>query len=151
MSARSTSAARDAFGPCTCFRARKLARLLTQRYDRDLADTGVTVNQFSILRHAQRERHSITSLAQALGMDRSTLSRELSPLCEAGWLALVTGDDARRRQIQLTDHGRRQIRRSEAAWRNSQQALADELGDESLARLHEQLDAAIARLSTTSP
>ncbi len=137
--------------PCTCFRARKLARLLTQRYDRDLVGTGITVNQFSILRHAQRADHSITSLAQALGMDRSTLSRELSPLREAGWLELVIGSDARQRQIQLTEQGRKQIRTSEAAWRRSQQALADELGEKSLARLHAQLDAAIARLTAAPP
>ncbi len=151
MPARSVPAAHNASGPCTCFRARKLARLLTQRYDRDLVGTGVTVNQFSILRHAQRARHSITSLAQALGMDRSTLSRELSPLREAGWLELVTGSDARQRQIQLTEQGQKQIRNSEAAWRSSQQALADELGEKSLDRLHAQLDAAIARLSAAPP
>ncbi len=151
MPDRSVPATSDPAGPCTCFRARKLARLLTQRYDRELVGTGLTVNQFSILRHARRARHSITSLAQALGMDRSTLSRELSPLREAGWLELVTGADARQRQIRLTDRGRRQVRSSEAAWHNSQQALADELGREALTRLHQQLDAAIARLSAAPP
>lgn len=150
MTTRPSAITNDAPSPCTCFRARKLARLLTQRYDRELAGTGITVNQFSILRHAQRKRHSITSLAQALGMDRSTLSRELSPLREAGWLELVTGSDARQRQIRITDSGRRQIRSSQAAWRSSQQSLVDDLGEPALARLHQQLDAAIDSLSAAS-
>ena len=35
--------------PCTCFRMRKLTRLMSQRYDRRLAAAGINVNQYSIL------------------------------------------------------------------------------------------------------
>ena len=134
--------------PCTCFRLRKPSRLLSQRYDAALAQAGLNINQYSILRRAGRTPHAIGSLAGELGMDRTTLSRDLRPLVDAGWLRLVAGDDdARRKRIVVTAAGRRAIARAEPLWHEAQAAVAALVGgDEALAALHAGIDAATARV-----
>lgn len=134
--------------PCTCFRLRKLSRLLSQRYDAALAPAGLNINQYSILRRADRTAHAIGSLAAELGMDRTTLSRDLRPLVDAGWLRLVPGeDDARRKRVVVTAAGRRAVARAYPLWREAQaevEALVG--GDDALAALHAGIDGATARV-----
>jgi hypothetical protein len=40
---------------CTCLRARRTTRQLTQIYDRELEPAGVTINQFGLLAKPKRE------------------------------------------------------------------------------------------------
>lgn len=133
--------------PCTCFRARKLGRLLSQRYDAALAPAGLNVNQYSILRRAARGGHSIGTLAGELGMERSTLSRDLRHLVDAGWLTMAAGEDARRRHVLLTPAGRRRLTRARPLWEAVQSEVEARLGGHyALAALHAGIDAAIDRM-----
>lgn len=139
--------ARDsAMSPCTCFRVRKLTRLMSQRYDQALAPAALNLNQYSILRRVGGEPRSIGEFARELGMDRSTLSRDLKPLLAAGWLASVAGEDARQRRVQVTAAGKRAIARAIPLWQAAQDAIERELGREALLALHAHLDLAIAQL-----
>lgn len=133
--------------PCTCFRLRKLSRMLSQRYDAALAPAGLNVNQYSILRRADRAPHSVGSLAAELGMDRSTLSRDLKHLVDAGWLRSVACEDARRRRLVVTASGKRRIARAHPLWRTIQAEVEALVGGQgALASLHAQIDAATARV-----
>ncbi|WP_238346049.1 MarR family winged helix-turn-helix transcriptional regulator [Luteimonas saliphila] len=133
--------------PCTCFQLRKLSRLLSQRYDAALAPAGLNVNQYSILRRADRAPHSVGSLAAELGMDRSTLSRDLKHLVDAGWLRSVACEDARRRRLVVTASGKRRIARAHPLWRTVQAEVEALVGGHgALANLHAQIDAATARV-----
>lgn len=131
---------------CTCFRARRFARLLSQRYDRALATAGLNVNQYSILRRAEPEPLPVGTLALRLGMDRTTLSRDLKPLLAAGWVEVVAGDDARQRRVRITPRGRRAIARAQPLWRQVQADLESALGADGVAALHQHLDDAVAAL-----
>ena len=136
--------------PCTCFRLRKLSRLLTQRYDAALAPAGLNVNQYSILRRADRLPQSITSLAIELGMERSTLSRDLKHLVDAGWLRMAAGDDARSKRVQVTAAGKRRMARALPLWREAQAGMQALLGGAlALAALHAGVDAATARVEAS--
>ena len=133
--------------PCTCFRVRKLTRLMSQRYDRRLAAAGLNLNQYSILRRLGDRARAIGDLARELGMDRSTLSRDLRPLLAAGWIEPAEGEDARQRPVRVTAAGRRALARAVPLWREAQDDIEALLGGErSTARLHAQLDFALARL-----
>lgn len=132
--------------PCTCFRVRKLNRLLSQRYDRHLAAAGLNVNQYSILRRLGDRARTIGDLARELGMDRTTLSRDLKPMAAAGWIEAVRGEDARQRPVRVTATGRRVVGKAVPLWHEAQQHLDALLGDGRTARLHAQLDFALARL-----
>ncbi len=125
---------------CTCFRLRKLGRLLSQRYDAALAPAGINVNQFSILRRADRTAHTIGKLAQELGMDRTTLTRDLKHLVDAQWVRLAIGEDSRQKRVVVTAAGKRVITRALPLWQATQDAVESGIGSSALAQLHASLD-----------
>lgn len=131
---------------CTCFRMRKLSRLMSQRYDQALAPAGVNLNQYSILRRTGGRGRPLGEIAHELGMDRSTLSRDLKPLSEAGWIESAPGEDARQRLLRITAAGRAVIERAMPLWRRAQDEIDQGLGADGIAALHAQLDRAIAQL-----
>jgi len=136
---------------CTCFRVRKLARLVSQRYDRELAPHGLSLNQYSILRRAARASKTIGGLARELGMDRTTLSRDLRPLAAAGWIELVPGPDARQRQVRVTAAGMDALTAAQPSWQRAQDALERQLGTSGVEQLHQHLDDAIRHFDTDVP
>ena len=85
-------------------------------------------------------------LLLVLGMDRTTLSRDLKPLLAAGWIEPVEGADARQRPVRATTAGRRAVAKAMPLWRAVQDEIETLLGGERTARLHAQLDFALARL-----
>ncbi|TKR33917.1 winged helix-turn-helix transcriptional regulator [Luteimonas gilva] len=131
---------------CTCFRLRKLSRLMSQRYDRRLAEAGLNINQYSLLRRAEGEPRGIGELAKKMGMDRTTLTRDLKPLIASGWIAVATGQDARRRVVTVTAAGKRAAEKARPLWLQAQQEIENAIGDAATQRLHAQLDAALLRL-----
>jgi len=133
---------------CTCFRLRKLSRLVTQRYDRELAASGLTLNQYSILRRAARASKTIGALARELGMDRTTLTRDLRPLATAGWVELVAGADARHREVRVTSAGKTVLAAARPSWQRAQDAVERQLGAAGVEQLHRQLDDVIRHFDT---
>lgn len=136
-----------ALSPCTCFRLRRASRQLSQIYDSHLAPAGLSLNAYSILRRAPEPRQ-LGELADALGMDRTTLTRNLKPLLAAGWLQEYRGDDARQRLIGITADGKALLRRARPLWLRAQQAVETAFGSAPTAhlnRLLDQLDSALAQ------
>lgn len=125
---------------CTCFRLRRASRRVTQVYDHELAGVGLSLNQYSILRRTEREPRALGGLAEELGMDRTTLTRNLSPLVDAGLLETVRGEDARQRLVALTTEGRARLTRAKPRWQRAQAVIDDLMGDAAVLRLHGELD-----------
>jgi len=116
---------------CYCANARRAALTLTARYDGALAPHGLKVTQFSLL-HAVR-RHgapNLTGLAEATGLDRSTLGRNLRGLQALGLVALSPGEDLRDRVVALTPTGSARLRAAGEAWKELQAELTEALGEE---------------------
>ncbi len=134
---------------CTCFRVRRLARRVTQIYDRTLAPCGLRVTQFSLLsRLAWNDPMTMGALAAELDMDRTTLTRNLKPLLEAGLVALArAAGDARQREVHLTDLGRGRQREARKLWRVAQDEINDTLGEKEIASLHRLFDGLIDTLN----
>jgi len=90
---------------------RKNLRVLEREVELSLAsDTGccgVTLAQCHLLLEVERRgRTSVTELAGALELDKSTLSRTIDGMCRAGLLNRKTDPKSRRRQvIRLTEQG----------------------------------------------
>lgn len=111
---------------CACFNTRRAARLVGQLYDRALGPSGLTNTQFSLLAMAVgRGPMSITALARELGMDRSTLSRNIGLLERRGLVGTSRGGgrDARTRTVDVTDAGREMLAMATPLWRDAQQAI----------------------------
>ncbi|MGE7991428.1 MarR family winged helix-turn-helix transcriptional regulator [Pseudomonas sp. NPDC089554] len=128
---------------CLCTHLRRAARGVSRHYDEALADVGINVAQFSLLRHVQRlDGPTITGLADAMGLDRSTLGRNLRVLEADGLVSLGEGRDQRNRLVRLTEAGSRCVEQALPAWQRAQQQLVEQLGHEQrdeLVRLLERL------------
>jgi DNA-binding MarR family transcriptional regulator len=127
---------------CTCSRLRRLTRRVTAVYDHALAGVGMRVTQFSLLAHLRGlEGVPMTELAERLDMDRTTLTRNLGPLANAGWVVVEPSpDDARRRLVRITPEGVAQWRAARSHWRRAQDEVRATFGDATLASLHRLLD-----------
>ncbi len=114
---------------CTCFNLRKAARAVTRVYDEALKPSGLRATQFSLLGVvANRGPAGMTELAKALVMERTTLTRNLKPLMDQGFLQVVEGADRRQRPIAMTPRGQKALDRALPAWRRAQAKFADGLG-----------------------
>ena len=125
---------------CTCFRLRRAARQVSQIYDHELAAVGLSLNEYSILRHAERGPRLLGELADSLGMERTTLTRNLKPLLEAGWLKESRGEDARQRLISISASGRKRIASAKPHWLRAQQRIEALYGAARTDRLRKDLD-----------
>ena len=78
------------------FNLRKSSRAVTQIYDTILKPSGLRSRQFALLGPmSNRGSITMTRLAKALVMDRTTLTRNLRPLEKQGFIVINMGDDQR--------------------------------------------------------
>lgn len=114
---------------CLCFNLRKAARSLTQIYDVALKAAGITAPQFALLAALKRrEPVSLSDLAAGLGLDRTTLTRNLTPLQRDGLVASGEGEDRRVRLLTLTARGRDRLAQAEPLWRAVQSKVTGAFG-----------------------
>ncbi|HLN47764.1 MAG TPA: MarR family winged helix-turn-helix transcriptional regulator [Magnetospirillaceae bacterium] len=113
---------------CACFSTRKAARAVTRAFDTALAPCGLESTQFTVLAALAGEPHGVSSLAQHLAMDRSTVTRNIQPLVRRGLVAVRRGRDARRRDISLTAAGLRKLKAAMPVWRKTQQRTVSAIG-----------------------
>ena len=138
-------------GSCTCTDIRRVARKLTSLYDSALAPAEITITQYSLLANIGRAGElSHTVLAERLGMDRTTLTRDLRPLIEAKWVAVGSGEDRRQRLLQLTAAGKRKLNRSYPLWEKIQSQFISEIGVQSLQELRTLLRLAESAVASAS-
>ena len=116
---------------CLCSNARRAALALTSLYDEALAPHGLKVTQFAVL-HAVKRRTApnLSAIAEATGLDRSTLGRNLRLLEGLGLVALSPGVDGRDRVVALTPRGEATLRAATAGWLRLQDRLSAALGDD---------------------
>ncbi len=126
---------------CLCTKLRRATRNVTRLYDDALAGVGVNVAQYSLLKNLARlDQPSITSLAEAMGLDRSTLGRNLKVLEAKGLVLLEGGEDQRNRLVSLTPAGRNSLDQALQAWERVQQDMGQRMGPEKRAALMALLD-----------
>lgn len=132
---------------CTCARLRRTTRKITQLYDQALLPVDLTVSQFGLLSHLygaramQRGGLSIKTLADRLGMDSSTLTRNLKPLEARGYIAdRADPDDGRARLIAITADGSAKLADAVPHWRQAQAHVKQKLGATVTKDLRNKLD-----------
>lgn len=129
---------------CTCFKLRSLARRVTQLYDQALASAGLTVTQYSLIANARRRAQdappAVGELAQALITDRTTLTRNLKPLIEAGYLELGAGVDGRSKAVIVTERGEAAYRAARPLWKQAQSDMETRAGTRRVADIHALVD-----------
>ena len=133
---------------CTNFKIRQMMRLVSQQYDAELGKAGLRTTQYSLLSHVLRLGPIRPGeLAQAMRMDASTLTRNLKPLVDAGWLRIEAGPDERSRSVTITDAGRAKRDQAQRHWKAAQDKINRTLGVERVLALHALIDDSLALLS----
>lgn len=115
----------------TCFalHARMTARILSRTYEAALRPLGLKLPQFGILGAIGHGAPlSETALANSLGLERTTLVRNLKVLTQNGWIEPVAGE-GRGLRHRLTPSGRALLETAIPLWRQAQEALEAKLKD----------------------
>jgi DNA-binding MarR family transcriptional regulator len=122
---------------CLGLASRKAARAITAAYDRRLRRYGVRATQYTLLvMLALRGGLPMGELARYLGLDRTTLSRNLALLEDNGWAASRPDErDARSRIVTITEAGRAKVTEAFPAWRETQDKLLEVFGEPGVAAL----------------
>lgn len=114
---------------CLCLASRKAARAITRTYDRHLRPHRIRATQFSLLAMLElKGPQSIGALAQALGADRTTLTRNLALIEQQALVRTRQGEDARERIVAIAPAGRSTLARAFPAWRKAQAELTSAVG-----------------------
>jgi DNA-binding MarR family transcriptional regulator len=122
-----------------------LTRRITALYDRELAPTGLRLTQYSLLATLRREGQdggvTVSDLAAAMDMDRTTLTRNLRPLLNQELVELRTdAADARVRRAVATAKGHALFAEAKPYWRTAQDFVNATLGPSHVGALHDWLD-----------
>jgi DNA-binding MarR family transcriptional regulator len=92
---------------CVARRLRQVNRTVTRLYDEALRPHGITVNQLNILAVVISEQQIRPGqLGQALGMEKSTVSRTIDRMVGKNWLKVAQGKDSRTQLLTVTRQGR---------------------------------------------
>jgi DNA-binding MarR family transcriptional regulator len=115
---------------CACSAARRRSRELTRFYERTMRGSGLRASQFTLLATLiQTGPTPATRLADFLGLERTTLTRNLRPLLRDGFVVVEEGADRRVHKVAITAKGQEAARRAFPAWRKAQDAaLARQAG-----------------------
>jgi len=106
---------------CRCAAVRREAVRLARLYDDHLRPHGLTSNQFTLLVTLVRAGPmQMGRLAEWLGIDRTTMSRNIAVGTNRGLLRVAPGKDGRERQVVLTPKGRQAAEAALPAWRAAQ-------------------------------
>jgi DNA-binding MarR family transcriptional regulator len=137
----------DLLRSCACHKVRMAARAVTRAYDEALRPTGLRATQLSVLvAVGTGEAQSIAALAQVLGMDRSTLTRNLGPLEREGLVKVGLEGWRRSRTLEITKKGQSRLREALPLWKKAQDMLKGRLGNRDWSATHTSLDS-LARVA----
>lgn len=119
--------------PCHCINLRRAANHISEYYTRVLEPCGLTVSQFSVLWTLDAMgRSNTTALAERVGLDRSTIVRNLKPLLEKEFIEDVSDEGQRDRVLRVTEKGAKALKIGIPLWKSAQKEVKDLLGAEKL-------------------
>jgi len=112
---------------CFALHARMTARLLSRVYDAALRPAGLKLPQFGILGAiGHNAAISETVLAERLGLERTTLVRNLKTLVDKGWIAPEPAD-GRGLRHRLTPAGEAALSAAIPLWEEAQAEIETRL------------------------
>ena len=116
---------------CLCINMRHSTNVITKLYDKYLEPSGLTISQYSLLRHIQKNQPcSIETLAKTMYIDRTTISRTLKPLAPKGLFEDISPENSRAHLYQLTEKGESFVAEAREMWLKAQAKIESALGPE---------------------
>jgi Transcriptional regulators len=116
---------------CTCGELRKAARAITLLYDNAFKSSGLLSTQLGVLDAiCNSNLIRISNLAAKQGMDRTTLTRNLSVLERQGFIKISSGKDHRTRIVTATQKGRSAVAKAIPLWIEVQRKVKQQMGED---------------------
>jgi DNA-binding MarR family transcriptional regulator len=116
---------------CTCFNIRRVSRVITQFFDAEVRRQGMRPTQAPILRALNaKSGWSMAELSDWLGMERTTLLRNLRPLQRDGLARAKGAGRGGHVELEITAKGRAALAKNHPAWRAAQDKVVAILGKE---------------------
>jgi DNA-binding MarR family transcriptional regulator len=113
---------------CSCSALRRVSRAVTQHYEACFRETGLRVTQFTLLALlAQTGPLPVSSLAAKLGLERTSLTRNLQPLEKKGLVETLKDKDRRVRRIKITKRGESTALKALDSWTRAQSSVGEVL------------------------
>ncbi len=123
---------------CLSLRVCRVARALNQLYSERLVSHGLTPQQLTLLAVLTRlGRAAPAQLGRALGMEQSTVSRNLARLESLGLAAYRRSDTGRLLEVRIEAAGHEALAAAHADWRRAQREAEQLLGPALSAALRE--------------
>jgi DNA-binding MarR family transcriptional regulator len=108
---------------CACATLRRAARLVTQLYSHEMGGQ-IEPAQFTLLMAvSQQPGLNQTALGAALGLDKTTMSRNLRVMNKQGWIETTRTGDRRESGYTLTPAGNKELTAAKPAWARAQAKL----------------------------
>ena len=137
------------FENCTCFNLRRVTRVITQYFDRELRRYGIRVTQTPILSALQaRSDWGMAELSDWLGMERTTLVRNLRPLQREGLIRVSGGGRGGHVELAITPKGRAALSKMLPGWRSAQEKVVAALGEKRWSAILGDLERAATELKS---
>lgn len=132
---------------CVCFNLRWVTRAVTQFYDAEMRRHGIRPTQGTILASLRsKDSWTMAELSDWLGMERTTLVRNLRPLQRDGLVQISGGGRGNLVELAITSKGRKQIEKLTPAWKSAQSAAVKTLGEKRWSAILSDLETAALAL-----
>ena len=133
---------------CVCFNLRRVSRVLSQFFVGELNHHDLLPTQTPILGAlAARPAAEMAELSDWLGMDRTTLVRNLQPLERDGLMKSSGHGRGRKVSLALTVKGRAALQKFLPDWQVAQQKVIETLGAERWTEILRDLERAASALN----
>jgi DNA-binding MarR family transcriptional regulator len=107
--------------PCLCLALRRASRAVSRLYDDELRGVGLRTTQYSLLQILRRSGElRQRDLGEVTVHEETTLTRNLRPLVDAGWVAVRAGQDRREKWFKITRSGLAKLAEARPAWARAQ-------------------------------
>ena len=114
---------------CVSYNLRKASRIVSKVYAHEMRLAPVRGPQFSLMMIiARQERPSVSELAELVGADRTTMTRNLDQLEKRGLIRISHGKNMRCKAVELEPKGKAALERSVSYWRKAQDKILKLLG-----------------------
>lgn len=129
---------------CLGRRIARLHRLVSRRFEAELRDSGLTLPQLEVLSELAVSGEPVrpSEIASWLGIERSTISRNLDLLAQLSYIRVVeTSTTGRTTRVAVTDVGLQALTDAQSAWERAQNWISGAVDEDAVDTLDRWLTA----------
>ena len=124
-------------GECIAVRVRLINRVITALYDEAMHPRAPGQPGNILVAVAKRGEARPAEVCRTLRIEKSTLSRDVELMKQAGWLVSEPPGGGRNQTLRITPEGMKLLTKVQPAWEKAQAEARSLIGDDGVDALHE--------------